>query len=219
MKKTITLLIAIIALVLSSCNISYPEADDTGYMDIVTFVSTTSNSATFEMQQRDDSPVITYVARDLSVDTEYCPSGTRLLLAYTPISGEPYKSGYIHVLGMQGVYNAEVKQSAIPHDWDADGIFMLEMWRSGNYINVSSVITSVDVPKRYDLLVDPATFDDEFPQLYVVFENAKTNETERAYFASFDIKSLLDKSTCRGVVVNLKDTYQGNNQITFEKKQ
>ena len=208
-----------LAVVLSSCNNTYPEADDTGYMDIVTFVSTTSNSATFEMQQRDDSPVITYVARDLSVDTEYCPSGTRLLLAYAPISGEPYKSGYIHVLGMQGVYNAEVKQSAIPHDWDADGIFMLEMWRSGNYINVSSVITSVDVPKRYDLLVDPATVDDEFPQLYVVFENAKTNETERAYFASFDIKNLLDKSTCRGVVVNLKDTYQGNNQITFEKKQ
>lgn len=208
-----------IALVLSSCNISYPEADDKGYIDIVTFVSTTSNTATFEMQQRDDSPVITYVARDLSVDTSYCPRGTRLLLAYAPISGEAYKSGYIHVLGMQGVYNAKVKQAAIPKDWDSNGIFLLEMWRSGNYINISSVITSVDVPKRYDLLVDPTTIDNEFPQLYVVFENAKTNETERAYFASFDIKSLLDKSTCRGVVVNLKDTYQGNNQITFEKKQ
>lgn len=208
-----------LAVVLSSCNNTYPEADDKGYIDIVTFVSTTSNTATFEMQQRDDSPVITYVARDLSVDTSYCPRGTRLLLAYAPISGEAYKSGYIHVLGMQGVYNAKVKQAAIPKDWDSNGIFLLEMWRSGNYINISSVITSVDVPKRYDLLVDPTTIDNEFPQLYVVFENEKINETERAYFASFDIKSLLDKSTCRGVVVNLKDSNQSNNQITFEKKQ
>ena len=207
------------AVLLSSCDNPYPEADDTGYIDIVTFVSTTSNSATFEMQQRDDSPVITYVARDLSVDTAYCPSGTRLLLAYAPISGEAYKSGYIHVLGMQGVYNAKVKQAAIPQDWDANAMFLLDMWRSGRYINISSVITSVDVPKRYELLVDPATIDDEYPQLYVVFDNEKINETERAYFASFDISSVLNKPTCLGVVVHLNDSNQSNNQITFEKKQ
>ena len=207
-----------LAVLLSSCDNPYPEADDTGYIDIVTFVSTTSNTATFEMQQRDDSPVITYVARDLSVDTAYCPSGTRLLLAYAPISGEAYKSGYIHVLGMQGVYNAKVKQAAIPQDWDANAMFLLDMWRSGKYINISSVITSVDVPKRYELLVDHATIDDEYPQLYVVFDNDKINETERAYFASFDISSVLNKSTCKGVVVNLSDSNQSNNQITFEKK-
>ena len=40
-----------LAVVLSSCNNTYPEADEKGYIDIVTFVSTTSNPATFELQQ------------------------------------------------------------------------------------------------------------------------------------------------------------------------
>lgn len=221
MKKAILyILSALMSIVSTSCSNDVPEVNDTGYIDIVSFVSTTNNSTTFQFQQKDDSPVITYVAQDITVDTTFMPHGTRLILAYAPISGEAYKSGYIHVLGMQSILNDNVKIQDIDNNWDKDGIYLYDLWRAGSLVNVSCSVIFSEVPARFELVTDETTIDDEYPQLYLIHEyTASDNESQKAFFASFDMSDVWNKPSCKGVVINLNNLENNNNRITLTKQQ
>lgn len=217
-KTTILLLLTIIATTVSSCDDSVPEVNETGYVDFVSFVSTNNNSSTFRFQQKDDEPVITYIAQDLTVDTTFMPGGTRLMLAYVPVSGLPYTDGYIHVLGMQQIYNADVLIQAPGSNWNEDGIYLHEMWRAGSLINLSCRLNYGDAPGQFDLIADPATVNSSNPQLYLVYDyEQQRNNQDKAFYASFDISGVWNKASCHEVTIHLNDTNEGNNSITYKK--
>lgn len=221
MNKAVFLILSTLLLTIAtSCSSDVPEVNDTGYIDIVSFVNTTNNSTTFQFQQKDDSPVITYEAQDITIDTAYMPRGTRLILAYAPISGEAYKSGYIHVLGMQSILNDNVKIQEIDNNWDEHGIYLYDLWRAGSLINVSCSVIFSEFPARFELVADETTIDNEYPQLYLVHEyTATADESQKAFFASFDMSNVWNKPSCKGVVININDIENNNNRFTLTKQQ
>lgn len=217
-KKLLHIFSFILMAALSACTNNAPEVDDTGYIDIVSFVSTTSNTTTFEFQRINDDPMVRYVAQDITVDTTFMPRGTRLILAYAPISGEAYKSGYIHVLGMQPIVNSDVTPATISDSWNKETTTFRQMWRAGSLINTCVSMQTQTELTKFELVVDSKTIDNPCPDLYLIVNYDYSNKSEeKACYASFDMSEVWNKPSCQGVTIHIADINEKNKTITFNK--
>lgn len=188
--------------------------------DIVTFTLNSESGQQFQYQVNDDSDVIILTSSQTKIDTTICPVGSRLLLAYEPVSGVPQQSGNIIVYGYSTIFNDEISAGYIKDfpDWDNDGIYLYSLWRTGTYLNLHG-LAPFSNSQTLALMVDSATIENEYPEVYVIYDTEQGRESyERALYASFDIAPLWNKSTCKGFNVHIKNTNLEKYEYKFEKR-
>ncbi len=217
------LLITMFSLSLASCmdsdNDDYDPNKNTLY-DIVTLTLSNDKGQQFQYQVNEDSEVIILTSSEVRVDTTICPVGNRLLLAYEPTSGVAQQSGTIIVQGYSTIFNDDIRADYIKDypDWDDDGIYLYSLWRTGTYLNLHG-LAPFSNSQTLALMTDSATIDNEYPEVYVIYRTEQERDSyDRALYASFDIASLWNKKTCKGLNVHIKNTNLEKYEYKFVKQ-
>lgn len=214
MMRTIAWAVAAIAL--WSCGGDEPAAQMV-LADIVTFEGYRSERPVFTMRKEGDSPLITLTGHSgrLSQDLE---DGQRVLLRYLPANGEAYSSGDVAVRSVVRINYDKLRKGPLD-GWDADPVYMLALWRTGQYLNLECTVEYSDESRRFFLLVDEPTIADPVPQLYLMHDmgDAPANFSRHIY-ASWDMSALWNTDGCLGVTVNINDSNRGIRRMTFMKQ-
>lgn len=218
---SLTLLLALVATVFTSCN------DDNGgkelpegtLYDIVTLVSNSDEGSVFEFRKDGDSPIITLVS-SRKLDEKEVKPGQRMMIAYVPLSGVSYVSGGINLIGYRSVLNGDI-QVGKAEDWNSFRTFNQKVtWinRSGQYLNVQANIFVKNEPKKYDLVVDESTLNDEYPVAYIIFiPDNEINGYVINGVASWNITKVWEKGSCKGLKVRWANEEGTSTEKVFEK--
>lgn len=226
MKKIAYYLLSLIVIVLTSCN----DDGNNGYTpnpfpentvaDIVTFTGISSNTATFQLQEINDSKIVTLTASGVTIDENTFTKGTRIMLYYVPQNGIRYADDDITVYGYGYIHNAKpvVGDIADYPLWNDAQIYIFEMWRSGSYLNIYSVM-QFDRDPQFKVIADAATVNNDFPDIYLTYSNeVNINATDQNFNASIDISQIWDLATCKGINIHLNNS-NGENIYTLHKNQ
>ena len=215
------ILIFTASIVVTSCNSNNNDYPETEFAyAIVTFESTNDNGSVFTCIEEGDGPLVTFTSIQ-KVDTEVIPVGTRILIVYTALNGNPSVSGQITVYGYQYVLNAELTEATAEstNSFSSMAQEVASIWRSGEWINVQTQCTYNKEPETYQLVVDESTLDDAYPVAYLIYQNRDLgNATTKPFYATFNISSLWNSETVKGLTVNYVNQ-SGKKTVTFKKSQ
>lgn len=213
--------IIVIGLLSTSCNSddnSGGGIPDNLCADFVTFVNTNDNGSVFTFQKSGDSELITLTA-PVKVDVNKIKPDSRVIIQYIPSGGQqPYQSGPINLYGITRIVNGGVDKEELSTitTWEQNNIKIMTIGRSGKYLDVWAEAAFGSNPKRFVLAADEATLEDEYPQLYLVFVADDEFARIRPLYASFDLSSVWDLSTSKGVKINY-NTASGPETLTLQK--
>ena len=196
MKNPVLLFIVTLSAIFVSCRDNTPG--DPNNLDvswtIATFTGNIDGHATFEFRKADDSPIITLTAQGEIETNDNLKPQARVYIAYIPACGDPYSSGSVTLTAVNTITSSDVTVADVDllKGWDADPVYLLTAWRSGEYLNIYCRIPYDTNPRRFGLSVDETTLASTRPQLYLCHEMAEdVNTFMRSYYASFDISSVM----------------------------
>lgn len=192
--------------------------------DIVTFDGNIDGRAQFSFRQVDDTPVVILNAANAALNSEEIAPGRRLYIAYQPLDGAPaYTSASVNLINAYKINSGALSiEESIESfaDWNRDKIYLLAVWRSGDYINIQCRLTYSTDPRIFRIVADTSTLDDPIPDLYLVHSMKKqVDNFERTYYGSFDISAVLDRPGCRGVRLHVADSNLTTDTYTFLRNQ
>lgn len=206
------------ALMTLSCGDDGPYNDKAALYDLVTFEENSADGAVFTFQRRDDSPLITLVAKGTKVSE--IENDTRVIIGYYPASGQSYTSGEITLLSVNKVNQdtVHVVSSDKLTGWNATPVYLNSVWRSGEYLNMYMRVAYSEEGRIFRVAVDSATIDDQMPQLYLMHDllDAPDNFTRRAYL-SVDMSGVWSRPHCQGVTLHINDSNLKTETYTFNK--
>lgn len=224
MMKLTTSVFAIIISVIAgifttSCNSETDSGDIPGVCyDFATFVSTSDEGTVFTLRKNGDSPLITLTAA-VKVDISQLKPDTRVLIKYLPSGGQaPYESGPITLYGLGLIFTGDVDSEPLAtiESWKSDVINLKTMTRSGEYLDIEALGDYSSKATKFCLVADEATLNDEYPQLYLVFEGDNGLGYPHQLYASFTLSNVWELPTCKGVTINYHN-YSGMETQTFNK--
>lgn len=199
-------------------NGSLPSLDGT-FQTIVTYEGSNDNGSSFTVTEPGTDVLTTFTSvKKFPTEGETAlQPGTRVLIFYKNTADKRYQSGPIDLRGVSLIFTGEAQakpQSEIsPLRVDYMDVSLAEL--SGTYININAR-AAAGTPRVFDIYFDEATVASEFPQAFVVFETDSHSARERQLFGSFDIASVWDQSTCRGIRLTYM-TDDGPESQTFNK--
>lgn len=206
MKHSVMSLVLLVGtLLFGGCEGKEPELPETAVASIVTYESTDNGTSVFTYTDG-DGRLVTLTASWGGRD-ELKP-GARVLIYYR---AEQYGvSGTVALLSVVPLPGGEPKRAD-----DADAVPSSEplkecsAWLSGNYLNVSSVVTFAGDAAEVALYVDATTADRQIPSAYVVVR-AKAEDApmaaERQLYASWNVASILADPDNRGLDIYFTDS-------------
>jgi len=211
--KRITLsLLACTALLLTAGACSNPEDDNpTVYTDIVSFVSQNADGASFTLQKSGDSPVVTLTSTT-RLRAEDFRTGTRIVLQYIPESGIQYESGPVRLYAAMNVQGSEVLEgtAASTSGWKSENLRIFSVERTGTFINIYAEGNYTFRPD-FKLYIDSSTIDDEYPEVHMVYaDDNPLQSTSHIIYGSFDISSVWNRQTCKGIHFYSPDNTAGS---------
>lgn len=201
---------------LAACSkIDSPEIDPVVY-DIVTYESTSADASvsTFSYQVNDDSPVIILSANWKA--PESLKEGTRLLLGYT--TATPGQSGPIELRSVALIPGGDATVTdQIP---PSESLQLRALWRTGNFLNLNSVINVSGQASEVTLYVSEQTLGDALPQAYIVVGEGNGpvgSEVNKALYASWNIDRVWSQPSVTALEVNYTDIAGRNRSVTISK--
>lgn len=212
MKLKLFSLAAIAAMVLgfASCN-EKGGTYSTQYIDIVTLVTSSSEGSVFEYQRLDDSPVyMLYSDKKIEVQGGGSLDGKRMLILYsTPDDSLPRENTSIDLLGVMGVYNADITFTSQPDTlWKVtdNQIYLVGMWRTGKYLNIGTKSRNDYSSQSYALIVDQKTMTDSLPTAYFVSTSVNNiYSTMEDFYSSFNISQVWDNLDVKGLRIKVNN--------------
>jgi|GEM_PF-805903 len=206
---------------LTGCNQAHKDGSDPDYpgggsgpkvyIDFVTLESTGPSGTSFTLQSKNDAPLITYFTTQQMPASEFYLKD-RVVISYTPTSGERYQNGPISVYEALKPYGAGAvpypKTSIQTQDWKSDPIEMYELHRSGNYINVIFNADANYENVTAELVLDAATAELDMPEYYLLFnrKNQETSTQKYAFYMSYSIKDQWAREDLRGIRIKYTDS-------------
>lgn len=186
--------------------------------DIVTFTGNDDSGATFGRIEQNSDDVTPLVARGVRVDTAKVLAGSRVLMVYEEMA-ELSGPMYVNVRSLQQIVNGAVSVADETDGWDKDAIYMMSLWRTGNYLNLECRVENSEEPRNFGLIADPATLDNAVPDLYVAHDMGDHPASYmRRIYASWDISAVWSRAGCRGVRVHMRDSNRNIKEMTFTKE-
>lgn len=214
-------MVILAASAVTSCN-SKSEfvLDDNWMYDMVTLVQSNDDGSVVTLQKDGDSRLVTLTFTN-RIDTTKAPIGSRIWIAYWPMSGVAYTSGPADLKAWRWVYNAKIQEGTkdSTHQWMTKQQEVQNMWRTGNWLNVVTYCSYTnEAPKEYRLVVDSTTLDSEYPEAYLLYDDDQNPQTAQTllFYASFDISSVWNLPHVKGLRVTASG-YDGKYMRTFIK--
>lgn len=201
----------LLLLALAACKGSEPGSPQTAVASIVTYESTTDGESTFTYTDNNDD-LITLTAKwhgnsDLT-------AGSRALIYY--VADQYGVSGPISLLSVVRIpFSAPkilVPGATLPK---SEKLNECTLWRSGNYLNISAIVTFPGKAAEVALYLDETTAKQPYPTAYVIVTSDYSDlGVERALYSSWAISSILSAPNCQGLNI----IYNETNQLTITNK-
>lgn len=198
--------VILLSAVLASCNKNSDEPSyATVYTDIVTYEGSSNGVTTFSFRKEGDSNLIKLTSTSTTVNIELTP-GTRIMIQYAPDCGQRYMSSSITLLAATNIYGSgdavEELSATETGNWRSDGVDMIAIYRSGDYVNVQFTGALGAQTAIVRLVADKETLDDEYPQLHLIYGPYSGLMTDTNMFnGSWNISSIWERSTCKGIKI------------------
>lgn len=219
MRKTLTL-ICLPLLTLASCQDTPDGPTLAIYSDIVTFTGNSSQGATFEYRQIDDSPTVTLAIDRATVDESKTAPGTRLLMTYSLPEGTSYGTdcNNVQLRSLQLIYTDTVRTVPSPTIADMQKIGLLTLYRSGHYLNFTAFMPAVKA-RKYFMVADKATLNSDTVELYLsTFVKDNVPSYNSTQTGSVDISPVWNLPTVKAIKVNVDNSHNPNfKKFTFIK--
>ena len=116
--------------------------------------------------------------------------------------------------------SAEKTDGASTDGWDADPVELWSIWRGGPRIFMRLSLPYSTEPRKFSLVLDPATEHEAVPTLLLWHERATDTPTfDRRYYAAFDIAPLWEDAAVKGVRVRVANSLNPSQcEFTFMKQ-
>ncbi|MCM1520141.1 MAG: hypothetical protein NC098_05090 [Lachnoclostridium sp.] len=220
MRNLSLLLITLMAILTGCINSDTIDGPvDMTTWDIATFEGNDGQRAAFTVRKGDDSPEVTLVY-PREIEMENLKAGDRVYIAYIPVDNIPYRSGEITLKSIARITQGGVEVAPFdPADgWDADPVYVVTIWRTGNFINIYCRLPYYTDPRRFGITADEATVGTACPQLYLNHQLPESiNSFDRAYYASFDISDVWQLGTTLGVDLHVNNSNLPTTVYHFSK--
>lgn len=224
LKNTLAVMFTVVlaGIFMPSCSTGNGDEPDVSKMmyDIATLTSSSENGSTVTVRKDADSPLITLTFANQQVDTTKVAIGQRFVIAYVPLTPEPYQSGAAVMYAYLDIYNGTMtvgtKEST--NSWATMQQDLMAIWRTGHWINIQAMCTYDKLkPAKYDLVVNQATLNDEYPEAYLLYERTTTpGANTKTLYTTFNIDDVWDRDDVLGLKINVF-TDQGQQTFTFKK--
>lgn len=198
MKKLVYILVAVVAAALfTGCEGKEEPTPETAVASIATYVETSGEVSTFTYTDNQEQ-LITLTAT-WGGNSELKP-GRRVLIYYR---AEAYGvSAPITLLSVVPLPGGEPKIAAEADIPQSVELKECAIWRSGNFLNLSSVVTFGGDAKAISLYIEEETAALQVPTARVVVESDYSNlGAERNLYASWDLTSVFTASKFEGLNV------------------
>lgn len=228
MKKNLLSLCTILmilaaAVSFSSCNSNKnePTWPDLTMQDIVTLTGANDKGFSVVFRKENDSPLVTltFAGDGQRIDTTKVKVGQRFLLAYVPASGQPYVSGSATAWGYSPIPNVKLTFGSRDgnQSWMSEQINVLQLWRTGSWINLNCTVPMKQSYKKLALVVDDSTKDNSVPTAYLLYLSDNSVEaTEQQLIATFDVSEIWNNEKYKGLNVVVANG-AGSHRFSFEK--
>lgn len=214
-KSLFTLcLVALLATVaMTSCDDEQKTPGGTAqFAALVTFVSSNDQGSVFVAQENNESSPVTLTS-PMKIDKPDANGlnglnpGERCIIYYSNDSGKPFQAGSIRIYTIRIIANGKILSESMAEirKGMADPIRVSNVERIGQYVNVFAKAPFNSEAKQFIIAVDEATVNDEVPQAYVLFKSDNAGVADREIIGSFDISSVWNLSTCKGLTIHYKD--------------
>ncbi|MDE6311688.1 MAG: hypothetical protein K2L96_07735 [Muribaculaceae bacterium] len=205
----------------ASCNKESDPVNPTGnsYGNIVSVAARGEEGATFTFRQMNDSPEITLTTRQVFQDAQV-KVGSRIFIDYIPESGQEFESGAVYVKSYQRCYGPEIKTAATsnPSEWGSAGFTLLRAWRSGRWLNLWIMAEMGTAPRRFEMLLNPASENSSEPELHIVYSpDVQNSGFNLPAYGSFNIASLWDRSDVTGLTIKYFDQHGMEQTVHLSK--
>lgn len=219
---TLTVMLAVIGTACNNNNGNEPSVDNFS-ADIATLVSMDDSGAVFTVIPEDDGTPFSLTFSGYKLSPEMFTVGNRYLILYTPVTSPGGPGGASRLLGFLYVYNGTITEGTAEStsSWRTMQQDLVAMWRSGNWINIQANLTYVKdgTPKKYELVVDETTLDNEYPEVHLIYEPDDSPLAEtKTFYASFNIESIWERPNVKGIRITAIIN-QGPRTFTFTKQQ
>ncbi|MGN1246870.1 MAG: hypothetical protein ACI4UN_09565 [Muribaculaceae bacterium] len=212
----ITLTIAILSIAAVSCDSDEPFEYGDFRFDMVTFAGYDAERAVFSLIQRDDSEINLLTTSRCSLDAK---DGQRMLLNYIPAGDVTNGVQPIQAKGYTEAVTDSLRFTSRPDSVVMDSVRLKSMWRTGNYLNLSTEVKFTEGKRQLYLVMDKATWHTDTVHAFL----AHNMMGEQAYFwrkcyASFYIGAVWKLQSCKVLRVHINDvTYPKVKYYDFAK--
>jgi hypothetical protein len=187
--------------------------------DICEVGATDSSSTTLYLYpQNSDTPVELYA--DSSLGSDAPEVGKSIFVAYQPAGGIAYVSDRVAILTWANINNLDLQvaeSSADLDGWDKDPVEVVSAWRGGSKIYMRLRLGYDATPRRFALVLDPATANDPIPTAYLYHARGESSPTfNRQYYIALNVASLWDSPSTTGL--RLRVNASTSSDLTFIKK-
>lgn len=220
MNKLLPFILSFIAIVAtaSSCSDnsgSYQYGDSR--FDMVTYMGSDHGRAVFSMAQRDDAAEVTLLTSDSC--KLGMKRGQRLLLNYIPNGDMSANQQTITPKSYTKAITDSLRYTSDVESIIMDSVRLKSIWRTGDYINLSSELKYTTQSRQLSLVMDKATWHTDTVHCYLMHNMMN----QQAYFwrkcyGSFYIGAVWKLATCRTVRVHINDVvYPDKDYYDFSK--
>lgn len=207
---------------LTACNSGLDDDDNNGeiYQDMVTLVSNSDQGCTLSMQRTNDTPVITYTSTQ-KFDSKNIEVGDRVMVAYRlGTDRQAYTSGPVILVAYNLVVNGKMTWGTADENesWKTGPLQVQAIWLTGNYLNFHVSGQMSTEGKKFALVLDENTKEQEMPTAYLMYigDNEATG-TWKSFYASIDVSAIMGDMDYDGFIMKLNNVSgTGQDEDTFE---
>lgn len=214
MKSYANILFLVLSVILAGCKGKEPEAPMTAVASIATYESTADGVSTFSYTDNNNDLITLSAAWGGNADLK---AGKRVLIYYT--ASQYGVSGEISLLSVTPLPGGAPKQAPLTAIPKSEPLQQCSVWRSGQYLNLSSVVTFGGAAKEVSLYIDESTANKQIPVAYIVVvpENYVGLGVERALYASWDISSIIAAPDFEGLKIIYTNSANQSTEIKIDK--
>ena len=201
MKKMFLLFALIAVAALAACQGTEEPAGPQVVASIVTFDGTDgSGISTFSYSDAQGASVKLYAAW-VAPDAKL-KAGNRALIYYQ--ANDYGVSAQVQLTAVMPIPTGKAEIAAASDIHLGEPLGQARVWRSGNWLNLASVITFSGDAQNIDLLVEATTLSYPTAEAYIVVGAAPDSRpaAERQLFASWRIDEIFDLHGCEAINVN-----------------
>lgn len=201
------LLLIVSLLIFPSCRDENDEPQPQTLYDIAELVSNSEPGAVFRVYLPDAEEAAVLTARGQTL--KGMEPGKCAMIRYIPTNGKAYTTTDITLRQYAPITTTNLMK-AVPENlsgWDTDGVWLMSLWRAGDYVIVRAKIEHSPAPRYYRLIVDESTLGDEIPTAYLYHKITQPADSYmQEYYTAYRVANLWSYPNVSALRIRVSNT-------------